>query len=164
MRELCAPNFQNQPWCIYEGLELAEIEIRTGVVHHLPKFTGRQGESATRHMQTLHGICQTLRPYGVSVENFKLKAFHFSLTDVANAWFLSLPSGSIRSWDQMQKNFVAKYYPAAKVMLVCKQLQDIRKGPNESMYDYVENFNALEQSFCNLGVPEKLIIEYLLMR
>ncbi|CAM8956923.1 unnamed protein product [Rhodiola kirilowii] len=30
------------------------------------------------------------------------------------------------------------------------------------MYNYVEKLNALEQSWCNLGVPEKLIIEYLL--
>ncbi|CAM8910652.1 unnamed protein product [Rhodiola kirilowii] len=60
MKELSAPNFQNQPWCIYEGPELAGIEIKTPVVHHLPKFSGRQGESATKHLQNLHGICQTL--------------------------------------------------------------------------------------------------------
>ncbi|CAM8882334.1 unnamed protein product [Rhodiola kirilowii] len=97
MKELSAPNFQNQPWCIDEGPKLAEIEIKSAVVHHLPKFSGRQGESATKHLQSFHGICQTLRPYGVSVEDFKLKAFHFSLTDAANAWFLSLPPGSIRT-------------------------------------------------------------------
>ncbi|CAM8877380.1 unnamed protein product [Rhodiola kirilowii] len=62
----------------------------------------------------------------------------------------------------MQKIFLAKYYPAAKAMQVRKQLQDIWKGPNESMYDYLDKFKALEQSCCNLGVPEKLIIKYLL--
>ncbi|CAM9000107.1 unnamed protein product [Rhodiola kirilowii] len=84
MREMSAPNFQNQPWCIYEGLELAEIEIKTVVVHYLPKFSGRQGEPATKHLQSRHGIFQTLRPYGVTMENFKLKAFHLSLTDMAH--------------------------------------------------------------------------------
>ncbi|CAM8951250.1 unnamed protein product [Rhodiola kirilowii] len=138
MRELCAPNFQNIRWCINEGPDTQEIEIKTAVVHYLPKFSGRQGESATKHLQTFHGICQTLRPYGVSVENFKLKAFHFSLTDAAHAWFLSLPPGSIGTWDQMQKKFLAKYYPAAKAMQVRRQLQDMRQGPDESMYDYLE--------------------------
>ncbi|CAM8910711.1 unnamed protein product [Rhodiola kirilowii] len=38
----------------------------------------------------------------------------------------------------------------------------MRQGPNESMYDYVEKFNRLERSCCNLGLPEKLLIEYLL--
>ncbi|CAM8957258.1 unnamed protein product [Rhodiola kirilowii] len=42
-------------------------------------------------------------------------------------------------------------------MQVRRQLQ----GPNETMYEYVEKFNALEQSCCNLGLPEKLIVEYM---
>ncbi|CAM8968952.1 unnamed protein product [Rhodiola kirilowii] len=71
------------------------------VVHNLPKFSGAHGESATTHLQRLHGICQNLKPYRVNIENFKLKAFYFSLIDSANDWFLSLPSGSIRTWVQM---------------------------------------------------------------
>ncbi|CAM8997399.1 unnamed protein product [Rhodiola kirilowii] len=47
-------------------------------------------------------------------------------------------------------------------MQVRRQLQDLRQGPNETMYDYLEKFNRLEQSCCNLGLPEKLILEYLL--
>ncbi|CAM8892999.1 unnamed protein product [Rhodiola kirilowii] len=50
MGEICAPNFQNQPWCIYEGPELEEIVINSAVMHHLPKFSGCQGESATTHL------------------------------------------------------------------------------------------------------------------
>ncbi|CAM8972121.1 unnamed protein product [Rhodiola kirilowii] len=41
-------------------------------------------------------------------------------------------------------------------------MQDIRQEPNETMYDYLEKFNHLEKSCCTLGLPEKLIIEYLI--
>ncbi|CAM8987081.1 unnamed protein product [Rhodiola kirilowii] len=160
MKELSALDFRNQPWCIYEGPELENIAINTSVVHNLPKFSGARGESATTHLQRLHGICQNLKPNGV--ENFKLRAFYFSLIDSANDWFLSLPSGSIRTWAQMQKKFLDKYYPAGRATQVRRQLQDIRQGPNETMYDYLEKFNRLERSCCNLGLPEKLIIEYLI--
>ncbi|CAM8904995.1 unnamed protein product [Rhodiola kirilowii] len=51
MGELSAPHFRNQPWCILEGPELEEIAINTTVIHNLPKFSGRQGESATTHLQ-----------------------------------------------------------------------------------------------------------------
>ncbi|CAM8920447.1 unnamed protein product [Rhodiola kirilowii] len=47
-------------------------------------------------------------------------------------------------------------------MQLRRQLQDIKQGPNESMFNYLEKFNRLEQSCCNLGLPEKLIIEYLI--
>ncbi|CAM8910459.1 unnamed protein product [Rhodiola kirilowii] len=47
-------------------------------------------------------------------------------------------------------------------MQVRRHLQDLRRGPNESMYDYLEKFTRFEQSCCNLGLPEKLVVEYLL--
>ncbi|CAM8940518.1 unnamed protein product [Rhodiola kirilowii] len=162
MGELNAPDFETQPWCIHEGPELEYITINAPVAHSLPKFSGAHGESATTHLQRLHGICQNLKPNRVNIDNFKLKAFYFSLIDSANDWFLSLPSGSIRTWVQMQKKFLDKYYPAGRAMQVRRQLQDIRQGPNETMYDYLEKFNHLERSCCTLGLPEKLIIEYLI--
>ncbi|CAM8951121.1 unnamed protein product [Rhodiola kirilowii] len=162
MGELNAPDFENQPWCIYEGPELENITINASVAHSLPKFSGAHGESTTTHLQRLHGICQNLKPNRVNIDDFKLKAFYFSLIDSANDWFLSLPSGSIRTWVQMQKKFLDKYYPAGRAMQVRRQLQDIRQGPNETMYDYLEKFNHLERSCCTLGLPEKLIIEYLI--
>ncbi|CAM8926145.1 unnamed protein product [Rhodiola kirilowii] len=47
-------------------------------------------------------------------------------------------------------------------MQVRRQLQELRQGPNETMYEYVEKFIALEKSCCNLGLPEKLLVEYML--
>ncbi|CAM8998989.1 unnamed protein product [Rhodiola kirilowii] len=162
MGELSVPDFRDQSWCIYEGPELEEIAISTSIVHHLPKFSGAKGESATWHLKRYHGSCHNLRPYGASVDDFKLKAFYFSLTDSATDWFLSLPSASIYTWEEMQRAFLTKYYPAGRAMQVRRQLQELRQGPNETMYEYVEKFNALEKSCCNLGLPEKLLVEYML--
>ncbi|CAM9000259.1 unnamed protein product [Rhodiola kirilowii] len=162
MGELNAPDFATQPWCICESPEPENIAIDMSVVHNLPKFSRTNGESATTHLQCLHGICQILKPNRVNIDDFKLKTFYFSLIDSANDWFLSLPSGSIRTWVQMQRKFLDKYCPATKAMQVRRQLQDIRQGPNETMYDYLEKFNHLERSCCTLGLPEKLIIEYLI--
>ncbi|CAM9001729.1 unnamed protein product [Rhodiola kirilowii] len=77
MGELNAPNFETQPWCIYESPELENITINASVAHSLPKFSGAQGESATTHLQRLHGICQNLKPNRVNMDDFKLKAFLF---------------------------------------------------------------------------------------
>ncbi|CAM8944361.1 unnamed protein product [Rhodiola kirilowii] len=49
MGELNASDFENQPWCIYEGPELENITINASVAHSLPKFSGAHGESATTH-------------------------------------------------------------------------------------------------------------------
>ncbi|CAM8996894.1 unnamed protein product [Rhodiola kirilowii] len=47
-------------------------------------------------------------------------------------------------------------------MQVRRQLQELKQGPNETMYEYVEKFTTLEKSCCNLGLPEKLLVEYML--
>ncbi|CAM8937595.1 unnamed protein product [Rhodiola kirilowii] len=162
MGELNAPDFETQPWCICQSPELENIIVDMSVVHNFPKFSGTNEESATTHLQRLHGICQNLKPSRVNIDDFKLKAFYFSLIDSANDWFLSLPSGSIRTWVQMQRKFLDKYCPAKKAIQVRRQLQDIRQEPNETMYDYLEKFNHLERSCCTLGLPEKLTVEYLI--
>ncbi|CAM8895729.1 unnamed protein product [Rhodiola kirilowii] len=159
MGELNAPEFETQPWCICQSPELENIVVD---INKLPRFSGTNEESATTHLQRLHGICQNLKPNRVNINDFKLKAFYFSLVDSASDWFLSLPSGSIRTWVQMQRKFLDKYCPATKTMQVRRQLQDIRQEPNETMYDYLEKFNRLERSCCTLGLPEKLSIEYLI--
>ncbi|CAM8959576.1 unnamed protein product [Rhodiola kirilowii] len=118
MGELSVPDFKDQSWPIYEGPELEEIAINTSIVHHLPKFAGAKGESATEHLKRYHGSCHNLKPYGASVDDFKLKAFYFSLTDSATDWFLSLPSDSIYTWEEMRRQFLTKYYPVGRAMQV----------------------------------------------
>ncbi|CAM8994285.1 unnamed protein product [Rhodiola kirilowii] len=158
MGELNAPDFETQPWCICQSPELENIIVDMSVVHNFPKFSGTNEESATTHLQRLHGICQNLKPNRVNIDDFKLKAFYFCLIDSANDWFLSLPSGSIKTWVQMQRKFLDKYCPATKAIQVRRQLHDIRQEPNETIYDYLEKFNRLERSCCTLGLPEKLIV------
>ena len=162
LKEMSMPVIRNQPWCIDQNPEEDNFEVKTAVVHHLPKFGGLPGEVASRHLQEFNGICQTLRPHNAPEERFKLKVFPLSLTDLAKSWFLSLPSGSIRSWEQMQRKFLDKYYPPAKAAQLRRELQTIRQGPNEAIYEYLERFNALEQSCSHLGLSEKQLVEHLL--
>lgn len=103
-----------------------------------------------------------MKPYAAPPDKFKLNMFPFSLTDVAKIWFLSLPSASIHEWDHMQRKFLEKFYPVGKANQVRRELTMFRQKPTESMYDYVERFTGLEQSCCNLGIPENLLVDYLL--
>ncbi|CAM8929243.1 unnamed protein product [Rhodiola kirilowii] len=162
MGELSVPSFRDQSWPIYEGPDMAAITVSTAVIHNLPKFSGSKGESAQSHLTRFHGICLNLRPHGVEVDDFKLKAFYFSLQETATDWFLALPSGSVHTWEQMQKHFISKYYPAGRAAQVRRQLQELKQAPHETMYEYVEKFLALEKSCCNLELPEKLVVECML--
>ncbi|RDY02592.1 hypothetical protein CR513_13935, partial [Mucuna pruriens] len=66
-----------QPWCIqYPQLELAQLhELKSGLIHLLPKFHGLAGEDPHKHLKEFH--------MGISEDYIKMKAFSFSLDGAA---------------------------------------------------------------------------------
>ncbi|RDY11983.1 hypothetical protein CR513_03274, partial [Mucuna pruriens] len=53
LKELATPNVVYQPWCIqYPQLELAQTyELKSGLIHLLPKFHGLVGEDPHKHLK-----------------------------------------------------------------------------------------------------------------
>ncbi|CAM8956945.1 unnamed protein product [Rhodiola kirilowii] len=91
---------------------------------------------------------------------FKLKAFPFALVSQAKSWLMSLPSGSIISWDQMQRKFMDKYYSHSKAAQIRKELSMLRQGRGETLFDYLERFRQLEESYPDHGIPQRMLLEY----
>ena len=66
------------------------------------------------HVKEFLEICSTFRFQNFSDESVRLRLFPFSLKDKAKAWLNALPSGSIRSWDQMVNKFLSKFSQCLK--------------------------------------------------
>ncbi|RDX75205.1 hypothetical protein CR513_44935, partial [Mucuna pruriens] len=56
LKELALPDVVYQPWCIqYPQLELAQTyELKSGLIHLLPKFHGLAGEDPHKHLKEFH--------------------------------------------------------------------------------------------------------------
>ncbi|XP_042465796.1 uncharacterized protein LOC122048270 [Zingiber officinale] len=110
LRELAAPDGSHQPLCIeYPELEV-DFELRSSIIHLLPKFHGHSGEYPNRHLQEFHVVCSTMKPQGISEEDIKLRAFPFSLADAAKDWLFYLPSGTITCWSDMRRVFLDNFF------------------------------------------------------
>ncbi|CAM8977842.1 unnamed protein product [Rhodiola kirilowii] len=160
MRGVCAPYIDEAPWCIRLDEDAEDIEIKGGVIHHLPKFGGMPNENPLRHLKEFHGVCMSMKSASVPENIFKLKAFPFSLVSQAKSWLMSLPSGSIISWDQMQRKFMDKYYSHSKAAQTRKELSMLRQGRGETLFNYLERFRQLEESCPNHGIPQRMLLEY----
>ncbi|RDX94408.1 hypothetical protein CR513_23214, partial [Mucuna pruriens] len=88
LKELATPDVVYQPWCIqYPQLEPAQTyELKSGLIHLLPKFHGLVGEDPHKHLKEFHVVCSTMRPQGISEDYIKMKAFPFSLDGAAKDW------------------------------------------------------------------------------
>ncbi|RDX91687.1 hypothetical protein CR513_26290, partial [Mucuna pruriens] len=56
LKELATPDVVYQPWCIqYPQLESAQTyELKSGLIHLLPKFHGLAGEDPHKHLKEFH--------------------------------------------------------------------------------------------------------------
>ncbi|RDX86175.1 hypothetical protein CR513_32521, partial [Mucuna pruriens] len=64
LKELTMPDVVYQPWCIqYLQLEpVQSYELKSSLIHLLPKFHGLVGEDPHKHLKEFHVACSTMRP------------------------------------------------------------------------------------------------------
>ncbi|KAH9753491.1 hypothetical protein KPL71_015087 [Citrus sinensis] len=160
LRELAEPDFNQQPLCIqYVDLEV-NFELKSGLIHLLPKFHGFAGEDPHKHLKEFHVVCSSTRPQGVTEEQITLRAFPFSLDGLAKDWLYYLPPGSITTWNGLKKQFLEKYFPASRAANIRKDICGIRQLPGETLNEYWERFKQLCASCPQHQISDQLLIQY----
>ncbi|KAH9648757.1 hypothetical protein KPL70_025723 [Citrus sinensis] len=160
LRELAEPDLNQQPLCIqYVDLEV-NFELKSGLIHLLPKFHGFAGEDPHKHLKEFHVVCSSMRPQGVTEEQIKLRAFPFSVDGLAKDWLYYLPPGSITTWNDLKKQFLEKYFPASRAANIRKDICGIRQLPGETLYEYWERFKQLCASCPQHQISDQLLIQY----
>ena len=70
--------------------------------------SGLETENPYLHLREFEEVCNTYSDTNCSMNTIRLKLFPFSLKDKAKTWLQNLRSGSIRSWDEIQEQFLKK--------------------------------------------------------
>ncbi|XP_052206790.1 uncharacterized protein LOC127811119, partial [Diospyros lotus] len=149
------------PLCIqYPQLD-ANFELKSGLIHLLPKFHGLAGEDPHKHLKEFHVVCSTMRPQGVDEEQIKLRAFPFSLDGSAKDWLYYLPPAAITSWDGLKRIFLEKFFPASRTASIRKEICGIRQMSGETLHEYWERFKKLCSSCPHHQISDQLLIQYL---
>lgn len=136
IRELTSPCLDSEPLCI---TLTNPVELKSSMIHHLPKFKGLPGEYPNRHLQKFHHKMTSLRKGTEDSDTAMLQAFPFSLIDMTEEWMYYLPPGSITTWTEMKKLFLEKYFPATKASAVRKEISGILELTGESLHEYWES-------------------------
>ncbi|CAL9018519.1 unnamed protein product [Prunus brigantina] len=160
LRELATPNTDQQPLCITYPNAEGGFELKSGMIHYLPKFHGFSTEDANKHLMEFHVVCSGMRPANVNEEQVKLRAFPFTLEAKAKEWLYNLPPGSMNTWNQVKQAFLEQYFPATKAASIRKDISAIRPQHGEPFGDYYERFTHLVASCPNHQISEHLLIQY----
>ncbi|CAN6571353.1 unnamed protein product [Malus baccata var. baccata] len=160
LKELATLNTDQQPLCITYPNAEGGFELKSGMIHYLPKFYGFSTKDANKHLKEFHVVCSRMRPSNVDEEQVKLSVFSFTLEAKAKEWLYNLPPGSMNTWNQVKQAFLEQYFPATKAASIRKDICAIRQQHGEPFGDYYEWFTHSVASCPNHQISKHLLLQY----
>ena len=85
----------------------------------------------------------TVKLNGVRPDVIKLQLFPFSLSDMAAAWFYSLPVGSVNTWEKLVEAYMSRIFPPALTIEIRGEIIVFKQGEDECLYTTWERFKRL---------------------
>ena len=102
-----------------------QLVIRPHIVPFLPTFHGMESENPYTHIKEFEDVCNTFQEEGASIDLMRLKLFHFTLKDKAKIWLNTLRQRSIRTWTDLQAEFLKKFFPTHRTNGLKKQISKL---------------------------------------
>ncbi|KAM2147155.1 hypothetical protein ACFX1Q_003928 [Malus domestica] len=165
IKELSASGLDNAaPLCIQYPRaaqdKTAEFELKSSLLHHIPKYHGLSMEDLNKHLKEFEVVCSSMTPVNVDESILKMKAFSFSLLEKAKDWLYELAPGTVTSWESMKRAFLEKFFPTSRVILLRKRISGIQQDEGESFPTYYERFKSLVASCPQHQMKEELLLQY----
>ena len=96
------------------------------------------------HLSHFAETCEfCVPPANVTEDQKKLRLFPFTLTGKAKDWLLTLPNGTIQTWEELELKFLEMFFPVSKYLDKKQEIENFMQGESESLYDAWERFNLL---------------------
>ena len=112
LRDHFVPTKYTPTSCIHiPNVGAAQYEIKSSVIQMLPSFYGLNNEDPYKHLDEFLEICSTVKLQNFIDDALRMTLFPFSLKDKAKHWLKTLESIRITSWNQMQNEFLKKFFP-----------------------------------------------------
>ncbi|WJZ98664.1 hypothetical protein VitviT2T_017175 [Vitis vinifera] len=158
MKDHMHPPRMSAPSCIVPPTE--QLVIRPHIVPLLPTFHGMESENPYAHIKEFEDVCNTFREGGASIDLMRLKLFPFTLKDKAKIWLNSLRPRSIRTWTDLQAEFLKKFFSTHRTNGLKRQISNFSAKENEKFYECSERYMEAINACPHHGFDTWLLVSY----
>ncbi|KAL5550770.1 hypothetical protein UlMin_000946 [Ulmus minor] len=137
-------------------IQANNFEIKPAIIQMIQnsvQFGGLPNDDPNLHIAHFLEICDTFKHNGVTDDAVRLRLFPFSLNSKAKAWLISLPPGTITTWEGLVRSFLTKYFPPAKSAKMRNDITNFFQHDQESLYEAWERFKDLLRKCPHHGLP-----------
>ncbi|XP_019252855.1 PREDICTED: uncharacterized protein LOC109231667 [Nicotiana attenuata] len=123
------------------------FELKQGLLQTIQNccvFREKMNEDPNIHLMDFEEIMNTFQYNGVSQDVVYLRAFPFSLKDDVKQWIRILPTGPIRTWDEMTRTFLDKYFSSAMTDKFRREIHNFCQKETETVFEACERFNEID--------------------
>jgi len=132
LRDYLQPTRSSTPSCVAVPTNTRNFDIKPGVVQLLPKFRGIDSKNPYMHLKEFDMVC------AMHLSNLddvvKLTLFPFSLTEKARYWLHTLRPRTIRTWQEMTREFLKKFFPTHKINTLRRSIMNFAMKENETCF------------------------------
>nr|CAN76323.1 hypothetical protein VITISV_037363 [Vitis vinifera] len=158
MRDRMHPPRMSAPSCIVPPTE--QLVIRPYLVPLLPTFHGMESENPYAHIKEFEDVCNTFQEGGASIDMMRLKLIPFTSNDKAKIWLNSLRPRSIRTWTDLQAEFLKKFFPTHRTNGLKRQISNFSAKENEKFYECWERYMEAINACPHHGFDTWLLVSY----
>ncbi|RVX04791.1 hypothetical protein CK203_025053 [Vitis vinifera] len=137
-----------------------QLVIRPYLVPLLPTFHGMESENPYAHIKEFEDVCNTFQEGGASIDLMRLKLFPFTLKVKAKIWLNSLRPRSIRTWTDLQAEFLKKFFPTHRTNGLKRQISNFSAKENEKFYECWERYMEAINACPHHGFDTWLLVSY----
>ncbi|KAL4312436.1 hypothetical protein GQ457_01G023120 [Hibiscus cannabinus] len=137
-----------------EHFELKPIMFN--MLNTLGQFGGTPNENARQHLKSFLEICNSFKIHGVSNDVLKLKLFPYSLRDKAKTWLNNLQPGSLQSWTQLCRSFLAKNEDIEAMHEAWERYRDLfRRCPMHGLLEWTQ----VSIFYNSVNTPKRMMLD-----
>ena len=131
LQEILQPQRTITNACIRLPEEANQFLMKSEMICLLPVYQGVDSENPYSFMRDFEDVCSAFLSTGSPLHIICMVLFPFSLKEKAKIWFHSLAPNSIFTWEDMQNEFLNKFFPPARTNALMRAIQNFYEKPGE---------------------------------